>query len=151
MRIRIKRQKNLITSFILSVIYLLHQQFLPLQTREHTHLNDTSVHQVAKSTVALTYTALLSSRQASGHGFTSVTGWATRPVALQTCEMSYAQIRCLCWLIYKAYCDCVTVRTARSSFLAVSDGFMLGFMLGFVLGFIFGFVLGFVFEQSPPT
>ena len=47
--------------------------------------------------------------------------------------------------MYKAYCDCVTVRTARSSFLAVSDGFVLGFIFGFVLGFIFGFVLGFIF------
>ena len=68
---------------IFPVSCILAAPFLPLQTREQMHLNDTSVHQVAESTAALMYTALLSSRKASGHSFTSVTGWVTKPEAFE--------------------------------------------------------------------
>ena len=67
------------------VSYLLAAPFLPLQTRDQTHLNDVSVYvyRIANSTAALMYIALLSNCQASGHGFTSVTGRVMSPVALE--------------------------------------------------------------------
>ena len=103
-------------NIIFPVSYILAAPFFPLQTREQTHLNDTRIHQVAESTAALMYTALLSSRQASGHGFTSVTGWVTKPVAFEMLRDELYSDPFLCWLIYTAYWDCVTVHTARSSF-----------------------------------
>ena len=44
------------------VSYLLATPFLPLQTRDQTHLNDPCVHRVADGTATLMYTALRSSK-----------------------------------------------------------------------------------------
>ena len=51
---------------ISQVSYLLAAPFLPLQTRDQTHLNDARVHRVAEGTAALMYTALPSSQVATG-------------------------------------------------------------------------------------
>ena len=47
------------------ISYLLAAPFLPLQTRDETHLNDARVHRVAEGTATLMYAALLSSQVAT--------------------------------------------------------------------------------------
>ena len=55
---------------ILLVSYLLVSPFLPLQTRDQTHLNDARAHRATEGTAALMYTVLIC--KSSGHGFSSL-------------------------------------------------------------------------------